>query len=136
MVEVKTAALAVFVILVAAPALADCPLDLGRGTGMIVFSEHFIIAVRPEPMQLEVGEKFALLLNVCSKSGEPAELLSVDAQLDETKAIERAPAIVPGEDGRYRVEGLVLPAPGAWEVGFNVREGKDVERLTHDISVK
>jgi hypothetical protein len=134
---VRAAALAaVLVFLAAAPALAECPLDLGRGTGIVVFSEHFIIAVRPEPMRFEAGEKFALILNVCTKGGEPAELVGIDAQLDEKNVIDRAPTIVAGKDGRYRAEGLVLTAPGSWEVGFNVREGKDVERLTHDIVVK
>ena len=32
----------------AAPALADCPLDLGRGTGWVVFSDHYMIAFRPD----------------------------------------------------------------------------------------
>jgi hypothetical protein len=133
---VRAAALAALVLLAATPAFADCPLDLGRGTGIVVFSEHFIIAVRPEPMRFEVGETFALILNVCTKGGEPAELMGVDAQLDEKNVIDQAPTIVAGKDGRYRAEGLVLTAPGSWEVGFNVREGKDVERLTHDIVVK
>jgi hypothetical protein len=133
---VKAAALAALIFLAASRAFADCPLDLGRGTGIVVFSEHFIIAVRPEPPRFEVGESFALVLNVCTKGGEPAELVGVDAQLDEKNVIDQAPQIVAGKDGRYRAEGLVLTAPGSWEIGFNVREGKDVERLTHDIVVK
>ena len=132
----KAAALAISLLLASSPAFASCPLDLGRGTGIVVFSEHFIIAVRPEPSRFEVGETFALVLNVCTKSGEPAELTGVDAQLDEKNVIDQAPSIVAGKDGRYRVDDLVLTAPGSWEIGFNVREGKDVERLTHDIVVK
>jgi hypothetical protein len=124
---VKAAALVILLLLAASPAFAECPLDLGRGTGMVVFSEHFIIAVRPEPLRFEVGDTFALILNVCT---------GVDAQLDEKNVINQAPNIVAGKDGRYRVNDLVLTAPGSWEIGFNVREGKDVERLTHDIVVK
>ena len=127
--------LALFLIVSATPALAECPLDLGRGTGIVVFSEHFIIALRPDPLRLEVGTKVALVLNVCTKGSDPAELTGIDAQLDEKNVINEAPRIVPGENGRYRVEGLVFTAPGAWEVGFNVRDGKDVERLTHDLIV-
>src|ERR1700730_19373117 len=56
-----------------APA-ADCPLDLGRGTGWVVFSDHYMLAFRPEPMRIEVGEPFALLFNVCTKNGNAAEL--------------------------------------------------------------
>ena len=48
MVVVRARWLALLMILVATPALADCPMDLGRGTGIVVFSEHFIIALRPD----------------------------------------------------------------------------------------
>ena len=131
----RTKLQALLLIAIAAPALADCPMDLGRGTGIVFFSEHFIIALRPEPLRIEVGDAFALILNVCTKGGEPAELVGIDAQLDEKNVISEVPRIVPGGSGRYRAEGMVLTAPGSWEIGFNVRVGKDVERLTHDLIV-
>ena len=65
---------------------ADCPLDLGRGTGWVVFSDHYMIAFRPEPMRIEVGEPFALLFNVCTKNGNPAELVAVEAQMPDRSA--------------------------------------------------
>jgi hypothetical protein len=131
----RTKLLALLLVALAPPALADCPLDLGRGTGIVVFSEHFIIALRPDPLRPEVGQTFALILNVCTKGGEPAELMGIDAQLDEKNVINKVPQIVAGGSGRYRAEGLVLTAPGSWEIGFDVRAGKDVERLTHDLIV-
>jgi hypothetical protein len=127
--------LAFILVAIATPALADCPLDLGRGTGIVFFSEHFIIALRPDPQHIEVGGPFALILNVCTKGGEPADLVSIDAQLDEKNVIGEVPNIVSSGSGRYRAEGLTLTAPGSWEIGFNVRQGKDVERLTHDLIV-
>lgn len=131
----KAKLLAFCLVAIATPALADCPLDLGRGTGIVFFSEHFIIALRPDPLPLEVGATFALILNVCTKGGEPADLVSIDAQLDEKNVISEIPSIVSSGNGRYRAEGLVLTAPGSWEIGFNVRQGKNVERLTHDLIV-
>ena len=136
MVVVRAAALALLIALAATPALADCPLDLGRGTGIVVFSEHFIIAVRVEPPGPQAGDSVLLILNVCTKGGEAAELIGVDAQLDEKNVVSEPPKIEARADGRYRVTGIVPTAPGAWEVGFNVRAGKDVERLTHDLIVK
>ena len=127
--------LALFLVMIATPALADCPLDLGRGTGIVFFSEHFIIALRPDPARIEIGGAFTLILNVCTKGGEPAELVSIDAQLDEKNVISEVPDIVSSGSGRYRAEGLKLTAPGSWEIGFNVRQGKNIERLTHDLIV-
>ena len=115
---------------------ADCPLDLGHGTGIVIFSERYMLALRPEPMRIEVGQPFALLMNVCTKAGEPAELVDVAVTLDEgTPAV--TPRVKPEDNGRYRVEGLMLAKPGSWEVAFDVRTGGgEIERLTHDIVLK
>ena len=115
---------------------ADCPLDLGHGTGIVIFSERYMLALRPEPMRIEVGEPFTLLMNVCTKAGEPAELVDVAVTLDEgTPAI--TPHVRPENNGRYRVEDLMLPKAGSWEVAFDVRTGgSEIERLTHDIVLK
>ena len=130
------ALLAVIVLPAACPAWAgDCPLDLGHGTGLVVFSQQFILAVRPEPAVIEVGQPVVLHLNVCTKGGEPAELTKVDAQLDEANVIDEA-RIVRGADGRYRIEGLTFNAAGSWEIGFEVNAGGTVERLSHDLIVK
>jgi hypothetical protein len=118
-------------------AWANCPLDLGRGTGWVVFSDHYLIAFRPEPLQLEVGQPFSLLLNVCTKSDRPAELVAVDAQMPEHRhGMNYRPTIVAGVDGRYRVDGLVFHMPGRWELSIDVRAGEESERLTHDFILK
>jgi YtkA-like len=122
----------------AAPALAaDCPLDLGRGTGWVVFSDHYMIAFRPDPMRIEIGEPFALLFNVCTKNGNPAELVAVEALMpDEKRSMTAKPAIVSAGDGRYRAEGMVFDKSGRWEIAIDVRAGEESERLTHEIILK
>ncbi|HYX03381.1 MAG TPA: FixH family protein [Reyranella sp.] len=124
-------------LVLAVPAWADCPLDLGRGTGWVVFSDHYMIAFRPEPMRIEVGESFALLFNICTKDGNPAELVAVEATMPEHKhGMNYRPTIVAGGDGRYRAEGMVFHMPGRWEVAMDVRAGEESERLTHEIILK
>jgi hypothetical protein len=119
------------------PALADCPLDLGHGTGWVVFSDHYMIAFRPDPMRIEVGEPFALLFNVCTKDGNAAELVAVAAEMpDQRRELPHKPAIVSSGDGRYRADGMVFDSPGRWEVAIDVRAGEESERLTHEIIVK
>jgi hypothetical protein len=119
----------------AGPAWADCPLDLGHGTGIVIFSDRYMLAFRPDPLRIEVGQPFTLLMNVCTKAGEPAELVAVDATLGETTHAA-APTLQVGREGRYRVEGLLLPRSGNWEVAFEVRGGGEVQRLTHDFVLK
>jgi hypothetical protein len=125
------------VMLAAAPAWADCPLDLGRGTGWVVFSERYMIAFRPDPSRIEIGEPFALVLNVCTRGGDAAELVAVEVEVsDEGRGVGQHLRIVPGTDGRYRAEGMTLVATGRWEVDFDVRSGAEIERLTHEIVLK
>ena len=128
---------ALLAVVLASPAFADCPLDLGRGTGWVVFSNHYMLAFRSDPLRIETGEPFALVLNVCTKNGKPAELVAVDAQMPEHRhGMNYRPSIVAGENGRYRAEGLVFHMPGRWELTFDVRAGEETERLTHDIILK
>lgn len=130
-------AVALLGFLLATPAWADCPLDLGRGTGWVVYSDHYLMAFRSDPLRIEVGEPFALVLNVCTKGGEPAELLAVDASMPEHRhGMNYRPRIVAKGDGRFRAEGMLFHMPGRWEISFNVRAGEESENLTHDIILK
>ncbi|MCW5734866.1 MAG: FixH family protein [Enhydrobacter sp.] len=122
---------------ISTPAWADCPLDLGHGTGIVVFSDRYMLALRPDPLRIEVGQPFALLMNVCTKRGDPAELVLVDATMPEHKhGMNYAPTIEADGSGRYRVEGLLFHMPGNWEVAFDVRSGGAIQRLTHDFVLK
>lgn len=121
----------------ATPGWADCPLDLGHGTGLVLFSSQHMVAFRPDPFRVEVGMPFTLIMNVCTKRGEPAELVAVDATMPAHKhGMNYAPTIVSGTDGRYRVEGMLFHMPGDWELTFDVRSAGETERLTHGMEVK
>ena len=75
---------ALLLVLVCSPAgAADCPLDLGHGTGIVIYSDRYMLALRPDPMRIEVGQPFGLIMNVCTKGGEPADLVRVDATMHE-----------------------------------------------------
>lgn len=123
-------------LLSATPSLADCPLDLGHGTGLVIFSEGYMLAFRPDPPRIEAGDSFALIMNVCTRKGDAAELVAVEATTPQRAAAVRPTSIVSAGQGRFRVEGLLLPVKGNWEVAFDVRSGGEIERLTHDIVLK
>ena len=116
----------------------DCPLDLGQNTtGLVVFSSHYMIAFRTDPLHIEVGAPFTLVMNVCTRRGDGAELLRVEATMPEHKhGMNYTPTIVVIGNGRYRVEGKQVHMPGEWELAFDVRSGEEIERLTHDIVLK
>lgn len=124
--------------LLATPAWADdCSLDLGRGAGWVVFSDRYLMAFRSDPLRIEVGEPFALLVNVCTRRNGAAELLAVDANMPEHRhGMNYRATIVAKGNGRFRAEGLLFHMPGRWEITFDVRAGSESERLTHDIILK
>ena len=96
-----------------------------------------MITFRPDPLQIEVGAPFALVMNVCTRRGEAAELVRVEATMPEHKhGMNYSPTVVPVGNGRFRVEGMLFHMPGSWELGFDVRSGEEIERLTHDIVLK
>ena len=135
----SAAAILAFVIAapITLPAWADCPLDLGRGTGWVLFSDQYMIAFRPDPIRIEVGAPFSLVLNICTKKNEPAELVSIEATMPEHKhGMNYKPTITAGADGRYRADGFVFHMPGRWELNFDVRSGAEIEKLSHDILLK
>lgn len=127
--------------MISTPCWADCPLDLGHGTGIVIFSDVYMLALRPDPLRIEVGQPFALVMNVCTKAGDPAELVRVDATIVEREqGMNRSPTLQANGDGRYRIEGLLFDVPGNWEVAFDVRPwggtSGDIQRLTHDFILK
>ena len=130
---------AIFFLLVA-PAAAwagDCPLDLGHGTGWVVFSDHYMLAFRPDPPIVEVGQPFTLILNVCTRGGEAAQLLAVEGERSETqKPMQAKPTIVSGDNGRYRAEGMLFNEPGHWDITCSVRSDGESEQLNHELIVK
>lgn len=128
---------ALLALLVALPAWAACPLDLGRNSGLVVFSSHYLVAFRADPLRIEVGEPFSLLVNVCTRRDKPAELVAVDAQMPEHRhGMNYRPTVVSLGDGRFRVDGMIFHMPGRWELSLDVRDGEESERLSHEFIVK
>ncbi|MBS0518028.1 MAG: hypothetical protein JSR90_05010 [Proteobacteria bacterium] len=136
-VRIVVSGLALATTLGVASARAECPMDLGRGSGWVLFSQHYMITFRPDPLQIEVGEPVALVLNVCTKDGEAAELVGVGAErVDDAATPAQRLKLSGGRDGRYRAEGLSFSSGGRWEIEFDVRSDGETEELTHEIVVK
>ena len=67
-----------------------CPFDLKRGAGWVVFSGDYMLAFQAEQGRIEVGETFALLVNVCTRNDKGAELVAVTAEADPRHAMVSA----------------------------------------------
>lgn len=96
-----------------------------------------MLAFRPDPPVVEAGLPFALILNVCTKAGEPAQLTAVESEKSDKPELTAPPArIVAGTNGHFRAEGLLFSEPGLWQVTFDVRVGSESERISHELVVR
>ena len=68
-----------------------------------------MLAFRAEPIRVQVGLPFMLLMNVCTKRNEPAELVRVDATMPEHRhGMNYRPTLARQGEGRY-VADVALP---------------------------
>jgi hypothetical protein len=98
----------------------------------------YVVAWRPEPPTLQLGEFFALEVATCSKSGAalPTQL-RLDAVMPEHKHGMNYQAMVTSRGkGRFRAEGLLLHMPGLWEFSFELRGSGGDEVLRERTSLR
>lgn len=109
----------------------------GEGLHKVEGSDY-VVAWRPEPSTLQVGEFFAIEMATCSKSrAAPPTQLRVDAVMPEHKhGMNYRPAVTSIGEGRFRAEGLLLHMPGLWEFSFDVRGPGGTEVLRERVSLR
>lgn len=127
----------------AGSANSACP--PGAGDGTILRKDALALAYRPllnpgsgpAAKQVPMARHFVLEVQLCSAAAATAHLAKVDASMPEHRhGMNYRPVITPLGDGRYRVEGMMFHMAGRWEVAFEVRSGKEVTRLTHDMQIE
>ena len=84
---------------------------------------------------MPMAQHFALEVQLCDKGGvSAAQLQKVDATMPAHKhGMNYRTTINSLGKGRFRVEGMMLHMTGHWELAFEVKTGKEIIRLTHDI---
>jgi hypothetical protein len=119
----------------AGTAHAACGDALGAGT-LVAASPRFDVAFRPDPAPIAVSKHFALDVVVCAKSGAAATGLGVDAHMPAHRhGMNYRPSVAARGGDRYRVEGLLLHMPGAWEFRFDVRTAQGSERVSLGVEI-
>ncbi len=129
------ALLALTVAASAGAANAACP--PGAEDGAVIRNGDLVLAYRlaAKAGRIPMAKHFALEVQLCDQRGiSAAQLHKADATMPEHRhGMNYRPAITPLGDGRFRVEGMMFHMAGRWELAFEVRNGKEVTRLTHDV---
>jgi hypothetical protein len=112
-----------------APVAQAC--ELPGGPAERVESGGTTVVYRAAPIQ--VGKHFALDLQVC-----PApDALVVDAWMPAHQhGMNYRPSVTALGGGRYRAEGLMFHMPGRWEFTFELRTGKETQRLAREVRIE
>jgi hypothetical protein len=123
-------------VFVAAPALA-CDPGLPGNDAARIEGQRYVVAWRPRPAPIRLGEFFALEIAVCARAGaEPPAALRVDAQMPEHRhGMNYRPSVVRAGDGRFVASGLLLHMPGRWEFSFDVRAAGQSETLRASVPI-
>lgn len=87
----------------------------------------------PPPVRVEypeggppLNEHFSFVVDL---QGQAGVLVDVDADMPaHGHGINTDPEFEQLEDGRYRVDGMLLHMPGAWELYFDVKDGDSEPR--------
>ena len=88
----------------------------------------------PDPIPL--NEPFELVVRVLGPDGAPApnvELLVDAAMPAHRHGMNTAAKVEPLEDGRFRVQGMLLHMSGHWELYFDVSQGGATDRAQFDL---
>ncbi|WP_153769905.1 hypothetical protein [Labrenzia sp. CE80] len=116
----------------AAPALADC----GDESGFLIKGDTAVLRATPPPSALEVGELFALTLEIC-KAPAGMEIIRLNARMPaHGHGMNYEPELSRLDDGRYLAEGMLLHMPGEWEFVVDVRSSDQSERLSVAVDLK
>lgn len=123
-------------LLFAAPALA-CDPGLPAGDAARIEGERYVVAWRPRPAPIRVGEFFALEIAVCARAGaSPPATLHVDAQMPEHRhGMNYRPSVARAGEGRFVASGLLFHMPGRWEFSFDVRVAERSETLRASVLI-
>ena len=109
-------------------AVAACELS---ADGARLESGRYAIALATDPTTIAVGKFFAAIVAVCPKGDAPApESVRVDASMPDHRHGMNYRPRVSGDNGRYRVEGLMFHMPGRWEFVVEIRAGGRTDRAT------
>ncbi|MCX7147221.1 MAG: hypothetical protein NT042_13745 [Sulfuritalea sp.] len=122
----------------AGAANAACPPT--ESDGAVIRKGDLLLAYQPlgKANRIPMAKHFALDVQLCDKNGvSAARLQQVDATMPEHRhGMNYRPAITPMGAGRFRVEGMMFHMAGHWELAFEVRTGKELVRLTHDVQIE
>ncbi len=122
--------------LFAAPALA-CDPELPAGDAARIEGDRYVVAWRPRPAPIRLGEFFALEIAVCARTGAgPPAALRVDAQMPAHRhGMNYRPSVARAGEGRFIASGLLLHMPGRWEFSFELRAAEHGETLRAGVSI-
>lgn len=124
-------------LLFTAPALA-CDPGLPGGDAARIEGQRYVVAWRPRPAPIRLGEFFALEVAVCARDGAnvPA-MLRVDARMPEHRhGMNYRPSAARAGDGRFVASGLLFHMPGRWELSFDLRAGEYGETLRASVTIR
>jgi hypothetical protein len=96
-----------------------------------------MLALRPSPPVIKVGELFSLQVEACSPDGYNVTGLKVDAGMPAHKhGMNYQPRVSNIGPAKFTVTGLMFHMPGQWQFTFDAETPAGRERIRVDYMVE
>jgi hypothetical protein len=102
-------------------------------------NETYVVRFTPDPEPIPLNALFTLRVAVSRADGSGAARLdlSVDAAMPEHRhGMSTQPVVERLADGTFQVRGMLLHMPGRWELYFDVRDERGVERAQRSLELE
>ncbi len=114
--------------------------QLGSSWQFVVTSNDgtYQVRYRVDPSDFEVGDLFAMRVEVERADGAPFEAqLAVDARMPEHgHGMNREPVVERASEGAFEVQNLLFHMPGYWEVYLDLTRGAVTERAQFSLDLE
>jgi hypothetical protein len=121
-----------------AAAVLACEPPLHGANVQKIEGARYVLAWRPVPAPMRVGEFLTLEIGVCARDGQPRPAtLRVDATMPEHKhGMNYLPSVTPKGTDRFAADGIMLHMAGHWEIVFDINAGAAQESLRTSIELQ
>ena len=117
---------------------AGCGDDLRAAARIAIEQGGASLAFAPRPAPIAIGRHFSVDVVVCAVDGATRQpLVRVDADMPAHRHGMNYRATIRALGGdRYAADGLMFYMSGRWRFTFDLGNGADAVRMTHEVDVE
>ena len=116
----------------------DCGSAIRGPARQVIETPNVRLVFAPDVWPIPVGQHFGLTLAACPKAGTPLiTRMRVDALMPlHRHGMNYRSSVQSLGEGTFKAQGLMFHMPGRWRFVFEIDNGPNTERLTHETEIQ